>query len=608
MSSAIEIAAGAPGSLAVSAPKKRARPLELPQHAADRAARAAEVAATAKHYRFERQHPALAGMIPFMAKVPSPESKRPEHWAALARLTGIGLRLWSYRLTKIPQMLFSLTFGNKTLKREGKDPFAFFHDLYAGREAPWVARGETWKTDEAFGYQRLVGMTPMFLEPVLAIPPEFKVRDEDVQKAPSWPKGATLADMMAARRLWMVRHTQTAGVPSKPGTVLCSPQSLFLVNDEQKLVPVAIQLFVDSDVVFTAADDFGADGTRTNRWLVAKMFCTNVDTLKHVFFSHSTLTHLLPEAYWGAMCRNLSDQHPVKALLKPHTEATHLIGELFRGYYAKEKGELASLHQATLDGLWQYMRRCYAEWSFDELDIPALHKRCGWDQPGALPGYLYRDDSRKHYDLLHAYLTGVCQAIYPSNDAVAADFEVQAFVRELADPVNGCGLRSLPVDAGGRLATREQLVKLLAGFLFQAVVNHSHFDNSSWHYFGFAPNMPLKLTLKPPRDHDVVYADEEVAKGLPRLSQAALQFALTEGNDPSRPKPGARFFATRLARFSDEFMSGLPPAQYAKVCEAIATWQQELERYADFQEERDRTQPLPYDLLNPRNMANSVWD
>jgi hypothetical protein len=588
--------------------KSRSPKLELPQHAADPTARAAEVAAQARHYRYERDNPLGVGMLPWMKKVPAPESQRPENSSALARLTGVAVRLWSYRLTEIPKMGLALRAGSKRLKREGADPFAFFHDLYGERDVPWVARGDTWKTDEAFGYQRLVGMTPMFLEGVTALPPEFKVRDEDVQQAPSWPKGATLTDMIAARRLWMVRHTQTAGIEAKPGRVVCSPQTLFLVNDAQKLVPVAIQLFVDSDVILTPADDVAPDGTRTNRWLVAKMFCTNIDALTHVFFSHSTLTHLLPEAYWAAACRNLSDQHPLKALLKPHTEATHLIGEFFRTYYATPNGELARLHQATLEGIWVYLRRRYAEWSFADLDIPAMQRQRGWDHPGALPGYLYRDDTRKHYDLLTAYLTRVTEVLYPSERDLLDDVELQGWVRELADPVNGCGLRGLPVDADGRLTTREQLVKLLAGPLFQAIVQHSHFDTSGYAYFGFAPNMPLSLYLDPPRDHVVRYTEEQIAQGLPPLPDAALQFALPQSNYPFHPKPRAVFFPTKMARFTDDFMAGLPPEQYAPVKNAVANWQREIEAYADFQEARDRTLwTAPYDLLNARNMSNTVW-
>lgn len=582
--------------------------LELPQHAANRAQRAAELAANAKHYQYERKNPLSASVPPWMARMPAPESRRPENYPALARLTGIAVRLWSYRLAATLRLALARRRKKHPFDRAAKDPYAFFHELYRGRFVPWAARGDTWKTDEAFGYQRLVGLTPAFLEAVVAIPPEFKVTDDDVRRAPAWPAGASIADMAAARRLWMIRHPQAAGVAAKPGAVVCSPHCLLLERDDGKLVPVAIQLFVDSDVVFTPADDLAPDGTRTNRWLVAKMFCTNVDALTHIFFSHCLLTHLLIEAWWGSACRNLSDRHPLKALLKPHTEGTHLIGHLFRPYYATPGGELVRLHQASFEGVWQLMRRRYAEWSFADLDVPSLHRKRGWDHPGALPGYFYRDDSRRHFDLLEAYLRRVCTALYPADGLIAGDFELQAWVRDLADPVAGCGLRGLPVDADGGISTRDQLVKLLVGPLFQAIVQHSHVDNSSYHFFGFAPNMPLSLYLAPPRDHAVRFTDEQIAAALPSPEDAALQFALPFSNFPFHPRPRARFFDTSIGRFADDFMEALPPEPRQAVRAAVAAWQRDLDAYADFQESRDRTLWTgPYDLLNPRNMSNSVW-
>jgi len=579
-------------------------PLLLPQHDPEPRRRAAEVRKNAEHYRYERG-PHVEGLPPWMVSVPVPETRRSGHYAALGRLTDIARKLWSCRLSAGPRMKMA-----RTLRRGPygeADPFAPYRALFPDDDLPWIARDDVWKTDEAFGYQRLVGIAPLYLERVDSVPESFHVGDRDVRRAPAWPRGATLQDKIGEGRVWMVRHPEAHGIESKPGTVMCSPQSLFLVRDDGKLVPVAIQLFIDEPTVFTPADDVDAEGRRTNRWLVAKMFCSNVDALVYTLFTHTTLTHLLVETYWGALCRQLSERHPVRAFMAPHTELTHLIGGLFRSYYAKPKGELVRLHQASFDGAWQLLRRCYANWSFAELDIPAMHRRRGLD--GAHPpGYYFRDDSLRHYRLIEQYCSEACAIFYADEGAVEADEELQAWVSELADPREGCGIRGLPTDADGTLRSRGQLVKLLAGAIYQAVVQHSHVDNAAFTYFGFAPNLPLSLYLQPPRDHEVRYTEQEIADGLPPVDDAVLQYALPYGNHPFHPQPRHPLYTSFLTEYPHDYMRGLGPEDSARFRKALWTWRRGLEQLGAQQEERDcRDGTAPYRFLHHTNMSNSIW-
>ncbi|MCB9683190.1 MAG: hypothetical protein H6733_17120 [Alphaproteobacteria bacterium] len=572
--------------------------LTLPVDDPDPEGRATGIAEHAAAYVYDRSDLAR-GMPPWMARIPTPEWTRPESARAVGRLTDIARRLFSVRLGQ----------GLRTLgSRSDGDPWARFHRVYEGRDTPWVSHDEVWRTDEAFGYQRLGGLAPGYLERVDAIPDAFHVTDADLRGVPAWPDGATIADMIAARRLWMVRHTATHGVPSKPGTTLCSPHTLFLVRDDGRLVPVAIQLFVDSDVVFTPKDDVDAHGNRTNRWLVAKMFVTNVDAQVYTLFTHTTLTHLVVEAAWGAMCRTVSARHPVRAFLAPHTEVTHVIGEMFRTYYAQPRGELVRLHQAGFEGSWALLPKLYADWTFADLDLPARHAARGWDRPEEPPGFVFRDDSRAHWDLLAAYVTTAMEALYANDDAVHADPELQRWAQELADPIDGCGFRGLPTDATGALATRAQLVTLLTSLVYQAVVQHSHVDSAAYTYFGFAPNMPLSLYLDPPRDHEVRYTDTHIAAGLPDDADVVLQLALPAGNHPFHPTPPPPFYDSRLAHPPEGWLDGLAEPARGRILGALDTWRCGLRDLARRQEARNATMwPVPYDVLHPDNMSNTIW-
>lgn len=582
--------------------------LELPQFSTNKPERAARIAETRRYYQYDHDDPLARGMPPWMRGVPKPERWYARNPGVLLRLIAIGSKLltnWTVGAVRLRWRHARVRAGH-AVGRRSPDPYAMYTDLYRGRDRPWVTKDHVWKTDEAFGYQRLAGLAPFYLERVTAIPDDFKVTDAHLVGVPAWPERKTISDMIAARRLWMVRHPEVSSVANLgPGRPLCSPHTLFLVRDDQRLVPVAIQLFKDSDVIFTPKDDIEAGGRTTNRWLVAKMFSTHIDALVCALFSHATLTHMLIGAWWGAACRNLSDRHPIRAFITPHAEVTHFSNDAQRSLTSR-KGTLIRLHQAGYERSWALLRGLYGAWSFADLDIPRLQARRGWDTPDEPPNFAFRDDSLKHYQLLEEHCRSVCSAIYPDDETVAADYELQAWVRELADPIRGCGLRGLPTEEDGTLTTRVSLVKLLAGPIYQAVVTHSHIDNTAFTYWSFRPNLPLSLDLEPPRDHCVTYTDEEIAAGLSR--DFVLQFALASANHPIHPRPRSRWFTSSLAEYPEDYMVHLPEDQRDKVHRAIATWRAELEAYAQLQDRRDeRLGPMLGTVLNSRNMSNSIW-
>lgn len=586
------------------------RPLRLPQHDEDPTGRRRALDRARRQYVFETDDPRASTGFRWVKGLPLPELRRPEMARLVPRFASVGQRVASIRAGDGVRLRLSRAAGRlrARMAKAATDPFAWHRSVYRGRPVPWIAVGDRWRSDVLYGHQRLAGMAPLYLEAVREIPEAFAVTDADVRKAPDWPEGATIDDMIAARRLWMVRHPELADIqPTRDdGATLCAPHTLFLVRDDEQLVPVAIQLFVDSDVVFTPADDLDDDGAPTHRWLVAKMFATNADTLVYTMFTHTTTMHLLLESAWGAACRTLSDRHPLKALLAPHTEGTQTIGHFFRPYYTRERGEVVRLHQAGFEGTWDLMGTLRAGWSFERLDIAAEFARRGTDEAGFPPRYHFRDDALAHWALLRRYAQEACTAIYPDAETLKGDVELAAWARALADREQGAGIPGLPVGEDGTFRTVDDVAAVLAGLVYQAAVMHSHAQNAAYAYYTFAPNTPAALRLAPPRDHVARYTLEAIADALPVVDDLVLQVALSYGNEP-RDGERERFFTSLIAQFAPDFMAGAPPAIRDGVLAAAARWRAGLDALAASQDARNATlEPVPYTFLHPATMANSV--
>lgn len=76
--------------------------------------------------------------------------------------------------------------------------------------------------------------------------------------------------------------------------------------------------------------------------------------------------------------------------------------------------------------------------------------------------------------MFEEYVRGIVHAVYPSDDDMSLDMELQSWVRDLSSPwPHGVGLENLPVDSNGEVHDAEQLVELLTMILFNASVQHS---------------------------------------------------------------------------------------------------------------------------------------
>ncbi|XP_074661810.1 allene oxide synthase-lipoxygenase protein-like isoform X2 [Tubulanus polymorphus] len=278
---------------------------------------------------------------------------------------------------------------------------------YRGRNMHLPKVAKSWKNDNLFAAQRLMGSNPVLIKLCNSIPNNFGVTDEMVTPI---TEGSTIAKLISERRLYIVDLKILEDIkPADKKRVLCAPLALFFVNNEGKLMPLAIQLFQtpsQNNPVFLPTD-----GQYT--WLAAKMWYNNADSAYHQSLTHLGFTHLLMEG--AAICshRNISPSHPVFKLLAPHFFNIMAINS------------------------WK-------DWRLDvDGTLPNELKNRQVDDAKSLPNYHYRDDALLCYDAIKSYVTEIIDIYYDSGDTLKQDDEIQNWALELCKsvPDGGCGIK-----------------------------------------------------------------------------------------------------------------------------------------------------------------------
>ena len=140
--------------------------------------------------------------------------------------------------------------------------------------------------------------------------------------------------------------------------------------------------------------------------------------------------------------------------------------------------------------------KAWKQWSFAQYDLRADLAARGVDDPALLPGYHYRDDALLVWDAIAGFVGAVLRQFYRCDADVAADSELQAWVRELADPEIG-NFRGL-ADPGGGLGSLDRLVQVATTIVFIATAQHSATNNGQYELYAYIPNVPGALFAPPP--------------------------------------------------------------------------------------------------------------
>jgi hypothetical protein len=466
--------------------------------------------------------------------------------------------------------------------RGGNDTIASFKRYYSLPAMPDVAR--RWASDREFARQRLDGINPLLIRRADEIPESFPVTEATVEGL--LPAGTTLAGLLDRRRLFIQDYGAIAGLPKVFGRFQTAPIALFWVDDQRRLMPLAIQLGqspAEAPIIFTPKDEHWV-------WLTARAHVQCADGTYHEIVAHLARTHLFVETFWVATCRALPAQHPIYALLRPHFEGTIAINNAARNTLIAPGGPIDESIAVGSEGSLTLVAREYANWTFQDFDPVAQIEARGVGDADLLPGYHYRDDALALYQVIRTYVHDLLRIFYPSDEEVRADEELQDWVATLAADEGG-RVKGLPLS-DHKLQRFEDLHLIIARLLFVCSVEHAAVNNGQYDQFGYIPNTPGAMFLPPPEDR-TPRSEANFVYALPPPYAVGQQLTLVHLLSERTETP--------LGTYPDDFFQGVPRAQAA-----VDRFSDDLAQVGLRIAERNRSLEVPYRYLAPHLVARSI--
>ncbi|CAH1793219.1 unnamed protein product [Owenia fusiformis] len=389
---------------------------------------------------------------------------------------------------------------------------------------------ERWHKDVEFGSQRLTGCNPTLISLCQEIPQNFPVTPVMVEP---FLEGQTLEACLESKKIYIMDLKILEGIKCSENRTLCAPLGLFYVDNNLKLVPVAIQLFQEtSDInpIFLPSDP-------EYTWLLAKMWFNNADASYHQAGVHLGLTHFLMEFVAVVTNRQLSPSHPLFRLLAPHLFKVIAINNFALKTLINPGGIFDKTFSLGSDRVNGVVGRVWANWNLTrEGTLPNDLKNRGVDDVNALPNYHYRDDALLVYGAIEKYVKAVVAGIYDSPEKIIEDYELHKWVYELKTPPVGPGLKGLPET----IATVNDISSIVTPLIFQASVQHAAVNFNQYDEYSFPPNYPGFMDGQPPRDKSTL-SEKDVVRDLATKEQTYDMMLLTTILSAMDTKPLGEF-------------------------------------------------------------------
>lgn len=409
-------------------------------------------------------------------------------------------------------------------------------------EEPYIAKN--WQDDQEFGSQRLTGINPVVIRKCkqedICDNGKFKITEELAN--PLLGNDVTLASALADNRLYLVDYKIfdniiNAELENQIERYPLAPLCLLYVNDEKQLIPIAIQLQQKADQSAQSFNCIFTPKSPQQDWLTAKLAVAGADSAYQGIISHLLNTHLIAETFAVSTYRNLSAQHILFQLLKPHFFNTFAINDMARGVFLSRGGFFDSTGALGYTGSHALLTRGYSgqgkeyqaePWSFYKQALPYdLAERDVYD----LPGYYYRDDALLIWNAITEYVGNILNLHYKSSEDMINDQELQAWKNELIDPNYGNVQGLLSPDKAeqliGKLDNLEDLIEIVTNIIFTATAQHSAVNFGQYDYAAWVPNLPFAL-YKPFADLIESHSEQkvELVTRLPNRLQTIKQIIL----------------------------------------------------------------------------------
>lgn len=443
-----------------------------------------------------------------------------------------------------------------------------------------------WHEDWSFAYQRLAGTNPGVIEGIVdKLPDHFPVTNAHYQSVAG--ASDSLEKAIAERRLYIADFKILDGIPCGESQghqqYLCAPMALFAVvkpggSLAPRLMPIAIQCAQKPGPeapIFTPQDG--------QAWQLAKLVVQVADSNHHGVVMHLGYCHLVAERIQLSTWRTLADNHPVNVLLSPHYLYT-LPNNLTTKKLILPGGVTPTLQSVNLDGAIELLKRGFAEFEWD-AQCPSRDFTRRHVDSDALPSYPFRDDAKPVYQAVREWVSTYLRCYYSNDADVMGDTELQAWMVELQS------------DQGGRMkgltpaTSIDSLIDIVSSIINRVTTYHASINYSGFIGMGFAPNMPAAgYAPAPVKGKD--YTASDVLKMLPPMNLAMQQLSMTYLLHNIRVTAIGDY---PWFHFKDQ-----------RVMKPLANFRAELKRIEKDTNARNQNRPLPYTILLPSQIANSI--
>ena len=184
--------------------------------------------------------------------------------------------------------------------------------------------------------------------------------------------------------------------------------------------------------------------------------------------------------------------------------------------------------------LWVYMYTCP---TFFPSRTPWAQRKRFWTATYSVPVageitylttlllFLVRDDALRLWAAVETFIKDVIAIYYKSDDDVAKDNELQAWIKDIYD--NGLPVREGDVDHEfpKSLQSRDQLIHMLKCVVFTCSCQHAAVNFGLMDVTGFVPFTPSLMRQPPPTKKNEATLKSIMAT-LPNKSQASQQIGL----------------------------------------------------------------------------------
>jgi arachidonate 15-lipoxygenase len=252
-------------------------------------------------------------------------------------------------------------------------------------------------------------------------------------------------------------------------------------------------------------------------------------------------------------------------------------------------GTLAESLQITQEA---YFKNAENHWSLADSGFPTSIQNRGMelDSQEDLPHYPYRDDGLLLWQAIADYVKDYLGIYYPTVEDIQGDYELQAWAQELtAQGPDGGKVKGM----ASKIDTIEQLNAIVTTLIFTCGPQHSAVNFTQYDYMGFIPNAPLaayqpiQTQFDPHRDLTLAELMAFLPPAKQVMGQIQILYALSD------------YRYDQLGYYDQNFGDRRANIALARFRQALNVIEQKIKQ-------RNKNRVIPYEVLRPSLVLNSI--